>query len=145
MSCINHRRWRHAFVAGATAALLLTSACGTSTHDPQSTASTPCLALPGSRVPALQASLTEQATGTYCAHSGVTILIVLTAHDLTPARSWAEPDITGPDGGVTLLTAPMTSLRGTTVAAVKLTLAGPYTFTSTTPDHESWRATVNVD
>lgn len=145
MSCINHRWWRRALVAGATTALFLTTSCGTNAARPSATSSSACRALLDSQVPPLQKALTEQSTGTYCAHTGVTILVVLKAHDLTPARAWAGPDITGPDGGVTMLTAPLTSLRGTTVAAVSLTIPGPYTFTSTTPDHESWQTTVQVD
>ena len=147
MSCINRRsQTRRALVAGAFGtALFLTSACGSTASSPSAPSSSSCQALSDSQVPPLQKALTEQSTGTYCAHPGVTILVVLKAHDLTAARAWAEPDITGPDGGVTLLTAPLTTLRGTTVAAVSLTIPGPYTFTSTTPSHESWQATVEVN
>lgn len=146
MSCITHRsQTRRALVAGAFGtALLLTSACATTAASPHASSSGSCQTLPDSQVPPLQKLLTEQSTGTYCARAGVTILIVLKAHDLTPATAWAEPDITGPDGGVTMLAAPLTTLRGTTVAAVSLTIPGPYTFTSTTPDHASWQATVVV-
>lgn len=146
MPCINHRsQTRRALLAGAFGtALLLTSACGTTTAGPGATDSGPCKTLPDSAVPPLQKALTEQSTGTFCAAAGVTILIVLKAHDFTAARAWAQPDITGPDGGVKLLSAPLTTLRGTTVAAVSLTSPGPYTFTSATPDHESWQANVQV-
>jgi hypothetical protein len=147
MFCLDSRsQTRRALVAGAFGtALFLTSACGTNHAGPATSSSAPCHPLPDSQVPPLQKALTEQSTGTYCAPAGVTLLVVLKAHDFTPARAWAEPDITGPDGGVKLLTAPLTTLRGTTVAAVSLTIPGPYTFTSATPDHEAWQATVQVN
>lgn len=136
--------WRRARVAGATTALFLAAGCGGSSATPGPPSSGPCSLLPASDVPPMQRALTERNHGTYCASRGVTILIVLKGRDFTAANAWSSPDVTGPDNGVSVIAPPLTSLRGTTVAAVALTAAGQYTFRSTTPAHDSWQAVVNV-
>lgn len=145
MADINQWWWRHALVAGATTALLLTSGCGTSPTTAGAKTSGPCTALPVSDVPPLQKALTETDRGTYCARRGVTILIVLKGKDFSATTAWATPSIDGPNGGVSSIAPPLTALRGTTIAAVRLNAPGAYTFSSTTPDHESWQAVVSVD
>ena len=91
----------------------------------------------------MQKALTAHDTGTYCAPAGTTILIVLKAKDFMAASAWAQPSITGPTGGTRWLSAPLTALRGTTVAAVALTVAGTYDVTSSSGT-STWRATVRV-
>lgn len=134
------RWWRSAIAAGATTAFILATSAGCGQATP---ASSRCAVLPASDVPPMQKALTEHDTGSYCATAGTTILIVLKAKDFTAASAWAPPSITGPTGGTRWLTAPLTALRGTTVAAVALTAAGTYRVSSTAGT-SSWQATVRV-
>lgn len=110
-------------------------------------ASTPsaarCTALPASTVPPMQKVITQRDTGTYCASPGTSILIVLKARDFSPGAAWAQPSASGPTGGTHWLSPPLTSLRGTTVAAVQFDTAGTYELTSTT-GATTWHATLEV-
>lgn len=124
---------------GATIALLVTLlGCGASTP-----AAARCVALPASTVPPLQKLITQSDTGTYCASPGTSILIVLKARDFSPAAAWAQPSATGPTGGTHWLSPPMTSLRGTTVGAVRFDLPGTYELVSTAGTTR-WHATIEV-
>ena len=143
MILFDSRWWRSAVLAGATTSLLLTTAaCGHSSPTPASS-SAGCSSLPASDVPPMQKALTQSDTGRYCAASGTTILIVLKAKDFSPSSAWAEPSWAGPSGGARWLSAPLTPLRGTTVAAIELTAPGTYRLTSSAGS-ATWLATVTV-
>lgn len=134
------RWWRPAMTGGATIALLLALVgCGGSTP----AATVRCTALAASTVPPMQKVITQSDTGTYCASPGTSILIVLKARDFSAASAWAQPSATGPTGGTHWLSPPMTSLRGTTVAAVQFDKTGTYQLTSTA-GATTWHATIEV-
>lgn len=139
--------WRRALVAGATTAVVTSlSACGTTptTASGASETGSGCKPLPDSTVPATQKALTQSDSGTYCAKPGTTILVVLKAAVVDAAHAWAEPSVTGPDGGVHQVTVPLTTVRGSTVAGFQVTAPGTYTFASETGAHEKWQAVVEV-
>ena len=91
----------------------------------------------------MQKALTQDDKGTYCASPGTTILIVLKAKDFAPDSAWAPPSVTGPSGGTRWLGVPLTALRGTTVAALALTVPGTYRLTSVAGTH-IWQAAIRV-
>jgi hypothetical protein len=134
------RWWRPSVVVGAITILLALTACGSqsapSAGSPSSTGvsgsstTAPCHPLPPSEVPGLDRAVTQAASGTYCGHVGVSVLVVLKAPSDSAAVRWTDPVITGPSHGAQALAAPLTALRGTTVAAVRLTKAGTYRLTS---------------
>lgn len=141
--------WRRALLAGATTAVLTSmAACGASPDATSGASATgspgPCKALADSAVPPMQKALTQSDTGTFCATVGTSILVVLKASAFDAAHAWAEPSVTGPDGGVHQVTVPLTALRGTTVAGFQITAPGSYTFASSTGTHEQWHAVVEV-
>lgn len=138
--------WRSTLVVGATTALLPLSGCSTAGSSAQSTSpstSTSCVDLPPSDVPALNGALTQADTGNYCAHPGTSVLVVLKAATPAPADRWSASAVAGPAGGATRVSAPLTALRGTTVAAYRFASAGSYQLTAVAPGR-SWHATITV-
>lgn len=145
--------WRPSAVVGATAVLLTLTACGTQTapsaRAPSSTGvassstTAPCHPLPASEVPGLDRAVTQAESGTYCGHVGVSVLVVLKAPSDSAAARWTEPAVTGPAHGAQTLAAPLTALRGTTVAALRLTKAGTYRLTSSS-GHTGWSVSLRV-
>ncbi|HEV7173589.1 hypothetical protein [Pedococcus sp.] len=147
------RWWRPSLVMGATAVILALTACGSQpapsagspspTGMSSSTATGPCHPLPPSEVPGLDRAVTQAESGTYCGHVGVSVLVVLKAPSDSAASRWTEPVVSGPAQGAQTLAAPLTALRGTTVAAVRLTKAGTYRLTSTS-GHTGWSVSLRV-
>lgn len=145
------RWWRPSVVVGATAVLLALTACGSqsapsagspsSTGVSSSSTTAPCQPLPPSEVPGLDRAVTQAESGTYCGHVGVSVLVVLKAP--SAAARWTDPAITGPAHGAQALAAPLTALRGTTVAAIRLTKAGTYRLTSSS-GHTGWSVSLRV-
>lgn len=144
------RWWRPAVLVGATTVMLAVAGCGaqsspTTAPSPTSapTPSAACQPLPPSDVPGLDRALTQAEKGTYCGHVGVSVLVVLKAPRGSWADRWTDPAVSGPTQGAQTLSAPLTALRGTTVAAVRLTRAGSYRLTSTS-GQTRWSASVRV-
>ena len=153
MTMQTFRWWRPSVVVGATAVLLALTACGsqtapgaaspTSTAVSSSSTTAPCHPLPPSEVPGLDRAVTQAESGTYCGHVGVSVLVVLKAPSDSAAARWTDPAITGPAHGAQALAAPLTALRGTTVAAIHLTKAGTYRLTSSS-GHTGWSVSLRV-
>lgn len=142
--------WRSTLAVGATATLLALSACSTAASSAQSTSAphmstqpSTCVGLPPSDVPALNGALTQADTGNYCAHPGTSVLVVLNAATPAPADRWSDPGVAGPAGGATRVSAPLTALRGATVAAYRFATAGSYQLSATAPGR-SWHAIITV-
>jgi hypothetical protein len=142
--------WRATLAVGATTALLPLSGCSAASTSAQSTspphASTrpsTCVGLPPSDVPALNGALTQADTGNYCAHPGTSVLVVLKAATPAPADRWSASGVAGPAGGATRVSAPLTALRGTTVAAYRFARPGSYQLTAVARGR-SWHATITV-
>jgi hypothetical protein len=94
-------------------------------------------------VPALNGALTQADTGNYCAQPGTSVLVVLNAATPAPADRWSDPGVAGPAGGATKVSAPLTALRGATVAAYRFSRPGNYHLTAAAPGR-SWHATITV-
>jgi hypothetical protein len=94
-------------------------------------------------VPGLDRAVTQAESGTYCEKAGVSLLVVLKAPSDSSAARWTDPAVTGPAHGAQALAAPLTALRGTTVAAIRLTKAGTYRLTSSSGS-TGWSVSLHV-
>lgn len=145
------RWWRPAVLVGATTVMLAVAGCGAEpspTAAPSSatgstTSTAPCKPLPPSEVPGLDRAVTQAETGTYCAHIGVSVLVVLKAPSDSTSDRWTDPTISGPAHGAQAIAGPLTALRGTTVAALRISQAGTYRLTSTS-GHTAWSVSLRV-
>ncbi|MGN6161149.1 MAG: hypothetical protein ACTHOG_05530 [Marmoricola sp.] len=109
----------------------------------QHPAAAACTALPASDVPPIAKALTQANTGSYCARPGTSVLITLKAATPDPGHAWALPQVTGPSGGSHWLSVPLTSVRGTTVAAIEVDSPGSYRLSSSASGR-TWQATLEV-